>query len=207
MKKVLIVGSVLVVLALVAGVAGVVYAQRGAPPTGQTQTGGYGPGMMSGSGYGMMGRRVQAQSTQTPNGAQTGSYGYGMMGRGTGFGPGMMANGSYGPMHTYMIDALAAQIGMTPEELQAQIDSGKTPYQILSDQGKTAAEIQTIMQAAQDEALKQAVAAGAITQAQADWMDGHMEQMWQNGFGPGSGGCMGGRWQNQNTTQSNTTNQ
>jgi uncharacterized membrane protein len=199
MKKILIIGSLLVVLALVVGVAGVVYAQRGTPPTGQ--------GMMGGSGYRMMGGRA-AQSTQAPDGTTTNSYGYGMMGRRGGMGVGMMASGSYGPMHDYMVAALATQIGMTPEDLQAQIDGGKIPYQILTDQGKTAAEIQTILQAAHDEALKQAVAAGAITQDQADWMDSHMEQMWQNGFGPGSGGCMGGgRWQNQNPNQSNTTNQ
>ncbi len=38
-----------------------------------------------------------------------------------------------------------------------------------------------------DEMLKQAVADGVLTQQQADWMDQHMEQMWQNGYG--TGGC------------------
>lgn len=118
--------------------------------------------------------------------------GYGMMGGG------MMTNGSYGPMHTYMVQSLADQLGLKVEDVQSRIQAGETPYQIAQSQGKTDNEIKTLMQTAHDEALKSAVAAGVITQAQADWMDQHMEQMWQNG---GTGGCPGGMWGNPQATQ------
>ncbi len=108
--------------------------------------------------------------------------------------------GAYGPMHTYMIDALATKFNLSVEELQAKIDAGERPYDIAKAAGFTDAQIQDLMEQAHDEALKAAVAAGVLTQEQADWMDQHMEQMWENGGGPGrTGGCpgMGGRWSNQ----------
>lgn len=102
----------------------------------------------------------------------------------------MMGRSGYGVMHTYMISALASRLGMTPEELQARMTNGETPWDIAKANGLTDAQIQQLLEEAHDEALKQAVAAGVITQEQADWMDAHMDSMWQNG---GTGCPMGGR--------------
>lgn len=168
MKKILIFGAVLGVVVLALGVAGYVYAQS-QTPTPANPGNGYGYGMMGGNGRGMMGG------------------GYGMMGN--------WGNGNYGPMHDYMIPALAEKLGLTAEELQARIDGGETPYQVAQSLGFSEAEISDLFLAAHDAALDAAVAAGVITQAQADWMDQHMELMWQNG-GPGFGGCHGGYGQN-----------
>lgn len=99
--------------------------------------------------------------------------------------------GTYGPMHEYMITALSEGLGMTAEELQARIDDGETPYQVAQSQGLSDEQIATLFDEAHDQALQAAVEAGVLTQEQADQMESHHEQMWQNG-GPGAGGCMGG---------------
>jgi hypothetical protein len=172
MKKFLIIGSIVGVVLIALGVVGFAFAQSQTPQ----------PGTYPG-GWGMMG------------GGRRGMHGYGMMGGGRGAG-----QGTYGPMHTYMVAALAEKLDLTVDELQAKIDAGERPYDIAKAAGMTDAQIQDLMEQAHDEALKAAVAAGVLTQEQADWMDQHMEQMWQNGDGPGrSGSCprMGGRWSSQ----------
>lgn len=169
MKKFMLIAAVLAVALIVLSAAGLAYAQSQTPTAPNR---GYGAGMMGGAGSGRIaGGRIA---------------GGGMMG-----GRGMMANGSFGPMHTYMIQALADKLGLTVEDLQARLDKGETPYQVAQSQGLTDEQITALMQQAHDAALEAAVAAGAITQEQADWMDSHMEQMWQNG-GAGFGPCHGG---------------
>jgi hypothetical protein len=132
---------------------------------------------------------AQTQPPTQPDGWRMGGF------RGQGMGRGMMAPGSgmpggFGGMHTYMVNALASRLGLTPETLQARITDGETPWEIAKANGLTDDQIQQLMEESHDEALKQAVAAGVLTQEQADWMDAHMEEMWQNG---GTGCPMGGR--------------
>ena len=165
MKKLLMAGAVGLVVLVALGIAGFAYAQSQTPPAPY----GAGRGMMGGFGSGMMAGR-------------------GMMG---GYRSGMMGNGGYGPMHEYMVAALAEELGLTVEDVQSRIEAGETPYQIAQSQGLTDEQIRDVMEQAHDAALDAAVAAGALTQEQADWMDQHMEQMWQNG-GAGFGPCHGG---------------
>jgi hypothetical protein len=176
MKKFYIIGSVIAVALIALGVAGLAFAQGQNPPTPQPY----------GGNQGMMGGwRGQGATNQA-----------GMMGWQRGFRQGMMrgyAQGMMGPMHDYMIAALAAKLNLTVDELQTKINAGERPYDLAKAQGLTDAQIQELMEQAHDEALKAAVAAGVLTQAQADAMDQLMEQMWQNG-GSGRGfGMMGGR--------------
>ncbi len=173
MKKFLIIGSIVGLVILVLGFAGYTYAQAQAPAAvfgprmmSQYQTDEFGPGMMGGRGNGMMG-----------------GNGHGMMGG---------RGGQNGLLHDYMIAALADGLGLTPDALQAQIDAGVTPYEVAQDQGLTDEQIQTLFEQAHDEALAAAVEAGDTTQEQADWMEQMHDQNWENGFGPGSGGCHGG---------------
>lgn len=173
MKKILVIGAVIVVTLIALGVAGFAYAQAQNPPTPQPGNGVY----QNFPGQGMMGFQGRA----------------GMLGWRQGFRQGMMrgyANGLMGGMHDYMIQALAAKLNLSVEDLQSKINSGERPYEIAKAQGLTDAQIQELMEQAHDEALKAAVAAGVLTQAQADAMDQRMEQMWQNGV---FGGLMGGR--------------
>ncbi len=186
MKKILVIGAVVIVVILVVGVAGIAYAQT------QTPNFHMGFGMMGGqntsgqAGYGMMGGRLAA----TPGSRTNNSYGAGMMaGRGS---YGMMGGAGYGLMHQAMVDALAKELGLTSADVQAALQTGKTPYQLAQEKGLTTAQISELMQKVHDEALAQAVASGLLTQQQAEWMDQHMEQMWSNGFGPGMMGGRGG---------------
>lgn len=126
----------------------------------------------------------------------------GMMGRG-----GMMGGrvaGTEGPLHEYMLSGFSAALDISEADLQARLDAGETMFTI---SGKTAEEFQVLMQEVRTTAVEQAVAAGALTQEQADWMAQRWEQMQANGFGPGTGTCpgmgggqrpgRGGRWNAQ----------
>ena len=177
MKKVLLIGAIVLVVAAAVALAGVAYAKANSalPDANRTvvkiiRQGGWNKG---------------------------GGYGPGMMGRGDDVGPGMLGRwrgknqrgGGTGPMHQYMFEALAEQLGLTPEELQTRLDAGQTPYQIAKDKGLSDDQIRELFEKAHDAALAKAVEAGLLTQEQADGMDKHMEQRWEGGFGPGFGPC------------------
>jgi hypothetical protein len=137
--------------------------------------------------------------------------GYGMHGQGMGMmgqqGMGMMGNGD-SAQHP-MFASIAGTLGLNPDELLAELQAGKTISTIASEQN---VDIQTVYDAAlavHTAHLAEQVAAGTITQEQADanqvWMQenitnlpmfsgtGHMM-----GHGAGTQGRMGGhgmgRW-------------
>src|SRR3990172_683038 len=65
-------------------------------------------------------------------------------------GPGIHTPGGFGVMgaqHTQMQSTLAEALGLTPEELQAQIQAGKTVPQIAQERGVDLTKLQTTMQA------------------------------------------------------------
>lgn len=161
MRKILIIGTLVGVIVLALGVAGLAYAQNATPPAPTAPGyGGFGPGMMGGrSGFG------------------------GMMGGNR--------TGTVGPLHEYMIAAFAEALGLTPEELETRHNAGETMWQIAESQGISQEEFGTLWTEARTAALEQAVADGVITQEQADWMIQHMAQRQAAGFGPGSGACTG----------------
>ena len=110
----------------------------------------------------------------------------GKLGRGFGFGF------KGGNMATF--DAVATALGLTPTQLFEQLHSGKTLTQIAEAQGVDLATVETAANASRVQAMKDriaaAVAAGTITQEQADWMLQGIEKGW--GFG-GKGFGFGGR--------------
>jgi hypothetical protein len=166
MNKNLVVIAGILALIVALSLAGFAFAQTQTPPQSNTPNS-YGPGMMGGYGRGMMGS------------------GYG---RGTaqgGYGRGMMGYGGYGPIHDYMEAAVAKALGITQADLEAKQAAGETMYSIANAQGLSDAQINDLFDSAHSEALKAAVSAGAITQAQADWMEQHMDQMGAYGMGPG----------------------
>jgi hypothetical protein len=120
-------------------------------------------------------------------------YGYGMMGSGRG---GMMGGyrgeGGYGPMHEYMQDAMAEALGITHEELEERYAAGDTAWTIAQEKGLTQEEFTQLMSDARSKAFDKMVEDGVLTQEQADWMKERMGAGWENGFGAGTGGCMGG---------------
>jgi polyhydroxyalkanoate synthesis regulator phasin len=84
-------------------------------------------------------------------------------------------------------EAAAAYLGLTPAELRAQIESGKTLAQIATDQGKPVDGLEAAILAGAKTALDKAVTAGKITAAQEqqmlDDLKSHIDDV-VNGAGP-----------------------
>jgi hypothetical protein len=176
-KKAFLITTIVVLVLLSLSMVGYAYAQTQTPPNPNPPTDQYTPGWRASGGMmgqgGMMGGRWNRNST------------------------GDTDTDEYGPMHEYMIAAFAQAINLTPDELEARLDAGETMWEIAAAQGLDAEQFRQVMLDARTQALNAAVAAGAMTQEQADWMLDHMGQMGSQGFGPGSEGCpgMGGNFQ------------
>ncbi len=176
-KTTFIVIAAVALTALLALGGGVAFAQTQQPDWGS----GFGPGWMmggnAGATWGMAGAR--------------GMLG-GHMGNGAGMAgmqPWMSADNG---MHTLIWNALAEKLGLTTDELAAQLAQGQTLAQLAEMQGVSQAALSQALQTAGQAGLTQAVAEGVLTQAQADQMLTHLagryEQMLLN---MGTGGCHG----------------
>lgn len=104
--------------------------------------------------------------------------------------------GADGPLHTHMEAAIAAELGISVEDLTAAHDSGKTAWDLAEAKGMTETEFTEAMTRARTAALAAAVKAGDITQEQADFLAQRWQQreeMRQNGMNcePGSMGPRG----------------
>lgn len=177
MKKVLLVGLITVVAVLALAGAGVAFAQIATPnPENPFSF----RGAMIGAGFG-------------GNGMIGGRYHHnGMMGQSI--------------LHEYMVAAWAEALGLSPEDIQARLDGGETMATIAEEKGLTLDEFRSLMAEVHNNAIDLALADGAITQEQADFMNERMQTMQENGFMPGAGGCgkllgrggrgAGYRWQN-----------
>lgn len=139
--------------------------------------GGYGRGGMMGGYDGMIGGR----------GGMMGGYG-GMMG------------------DFFLLDVIAQELGLTVEEVQAELTNGVTIAQLAENHDVAVEDLVAAVSAAHQAYLDQTVADGWMTQEQADWMqehmtgmfDDHINQSWGSGFDPGQGhgpgGCHGGQF-------------
>jgi polyhydroxyalkanoate synthesis regulator phasin len=73
-------------------------------------------------------------------------------------------------------DDMAAALGVTPEQLKSELESGKKLPQIISEHGLTAEQFKQKLLEIRKEALSKAVSEGKITQEQADRMIQKMEK-------------------------------
>ncbi len=188
----------LMVAAILALGTGFAFAQdpdQPAPPAGP----GYGPmGMWGNSGAGGLNR------------AQ-GMMGQGMMGQG------LMGQG-------WILEVVAEKLGLTVEDLWAELATGSSIAQLAEDKGVDVQDILDELVADHEASLSEAVAAGTITAEQAEWMNQHfaamiagrLNQSWfmqgnggwggrgqGGGFGRSGGGCHGGYgFANPNVTPS-----
>ena len=96
------------------------------------------------------------------------------------------------------LQAAAEALGMTTDELITTLRSGQTLEQIAEAESVDYADVQAAIQEAREtefrERIQQAVDAGAITQAHADWLLEGLEQGFLDGpggFGPHFGGKNG----------------
>lgn len=116
----------------------------------------------------------------------------------------------YGPLHDFIERALASKLNLPESQVEQELASGKTMAQIALDYGIAPADLPTFLKDVHQLALSEAVKAGVITQAQADWM---LQHAWNfgyrygNGYGYGMGACQFGfgygmgpmSWQGNNT--------
>lgn len=111
---------------------------------------------------------VMAQAGDPP----TVEPGFGPGGMGRGIRGGMMgARGDgNGFMHDAVTAALADKLSIPVDDLNARLESGETMYDIAVENGMTLEDFRAVMTDARASALEAAVAAGTITQEQADWM-------------------------------------
>jgi hypothetical protein len=132
-----------------------------------------------------------------------GGYDYETMGDGYGMmGSGMMSwNGEEGPMHEAMLDALAASLELSSEEIESRHDAGETLWDIAEVEGLNDDEIRELMFSSHDAALEDADINGWFPPEQVEWMDTHMNQMWNSDYdhcGGLSGNEAGFRWHGMN---------
>ena len=122
------------------------------------------------------------------------------------YGPGEHDCGGFEGEHGGMLDVLAEILGMTPEEIFAELEAGKTIAEIAAGQDVELADLVDALIAPRAEALAQAVENDRLTQEQADWLLEHtregLEWLLSNnlfgfggfgGFSMGSGQRGGGR--------------
>jgi hypothetical protein len=123
---------------------------------------------------------------------------------------GGMMGGGYGSMHDYVEGALADKLGITENDVEDALASGKTMYQIALDNGIKEADVTSFLTEVHTTAFDKAVADGIFTREQADFM---LQRMTTNGFNNygncpmqngqggqysrGQGMMGGGRWQQQ----------
>ncbi len=88
-----------------------------------------------------------------------------------------IAPGRHGPSAFSKLetDGIADLLGMTPAEVRAEIAAGKTLSDIAADKGLTEQQLSDALLASAREQLDAQVAAGCITQAQADEMLANLE--------------------------------
>lgn len=171
-KIILIAGLSLTVLSL--GLVGYAFAQGQPPPPREYPAGQDMMNEFSGYDYEMMGDGF-------------GLMGYGMMGW----------NGEEGPMHEAMLDALAANLELSSEEIESRHDAGETLWDIAEAEGLNDDEIRELMLSSHDAAREDVDINGWFSPEQAEWMDEHMNQMWDGDYdhcGGSSGNEAGFRW-------------
>jgi hypothetical protein len=90
-----------------------------------------------------------------------------------------------GILHDYYLAAYSDALGISEADLQARLDNGETMSQIALSTGITLDEFRALMVDVRNEAVDQALAAGVISEAQAEWLKVH-------GAGQMAGGQMAG---------------
>lgn len=193
--------AAVVVIALSALGVGYVFAQKAVPtpwaPGGMMQ--GYNSNNGTSQNIPQWMQDMHQRMTQN-GGTGQGATG-GMMGSGIDMNAMHQLMSQNGGMHEQVWAALAQKLGLTPDELTAQLKNGKTLEQLGKDKGVSVKDLASVMETAMEDGLKKAVDAGTLTQAQADQMtqamDGRYEWMVQNMgsmfqmMGSGTGGCHG----------------
>lgn len=96
-----------------------------------------------------------------------------------------------GWMHDDLVKAFADKLGLTVDDVTARLKAGETFAKIAESKGITGDAYTTLMKDLQVKVIDAALAAGKITQAQADAMKAMLDKvpgmMWDKNFGKGFG--------------------
>lgn len=84
------------------------------------------------------------------------------------WGPWMRGNQHMAVMHNVLVAKLAEATGKSVAEISAELEAGKSPFELATAAGLTADELRALIAGARDEALSAAVSAGSLTQEEAD---------------------------------------
>jgi hypothetical protein len=134
----------------------------------------------------------------TPNNPAAPASGFGSKGSRGGSRMGAAGTGiAAGVLHDDMVASIAEKLGMTVEALNTRLNAGDTMGQIADEKGLTLSEFRTLMLEARSQAIDKAVAAGTLTQAQADRMKQTGAGVSAGGMGRGMGQGMRGNGQGQ----------
>lgn len=76
-----------------------------------------------------------------------------------------------------MVEALAAELDMTPPELARQLRDGATVADLIAESGKTLDEVAAVVTAAGTDAINEGVANGTIPQQRADFMLENIDEL------------------------------
>jgi len=138
--------------------------------------------LLAAGAFGVNQALAQDAAPTTPE--QPGPFGPGMGPRGgmRGFGP--RDGGILADYHDVMLQPVADALGLSVDELNAELAAGKRLWEIAEDKGVDAQTLADAKQAGREAAIAQAVRDGVITQEQAD-------QMLSRQFGGPRGGCPG----------------
>lgn len=135
---------------------------------------------------------ASAQDDSTPVQQPFGRMGHGMM---------MGGYGMWGDDTPPMLTSAAEALGIDPQTLVSELQSGKTLAQLAEAQGVDLSAVTAAAQTTMQQHLSALVAAGALTQAQADARLTLMLEHWANmpmftgaGFGMMTGMRHGGMW-------------
>lgn len=165
MKKWMKTMVIVATLVIAFGAVGSVYAQSGGPGTN-----GAGVGQGDGSGFrGVNGERIN-QHQGTAQGAMD------------------------GVLHDAWMAAYAEALGISVEDLEAEIAAGKSMSEIALDSGLTIEEFWALKMEVRTSVIDKAVSEGALTQEQAEWMKtrgaGFRNGQGKRGLGVGDGNCL-----------------
>ena len=173
-KRFLVIAGVAVALALVLG-AGVLIG-------GIVSSSALAQGPTPGMGLGMMGRGLAAggaftgtmpcldedfQPAPVAGRPFTGTTSSGVQG----FGRGMMGGAPGYGYDEVMLPSLAKVLGLTVDQLTAELKAGKTPVQIAAAKNISAEKLQELLALAHQATIQQLLKDGKLTKAQADAMD------------------------------------
>jgi hypothetical protein len=157
-KTLTIVIGIVAVLALLVGLAAVIYLWQGRTAANQSAPALFENGRM---GFGMMG------STD----------GRGVRGRG---------DTDQSNMQTYMLQSLVKQLGTTEADLTTQLNQGKSLLDLAAAKDMSVKEYQAMLTQAQTAAIDQALANGEISQNAADSLKSNTGGLFLRGFGMGA---------------------